>query len=90
MRKLKADNVINMPFPLTQDGDSELFTQVWLCQESSLQGLCLPPRKDALVPLGSSRTEGTGCCWRGWLRSLHNLGILLPALSVLTCLKPFG
>lgn len=43
MRKLKAGNVINVPFPLAQDGDSELFTQVWLCQESSLQGLCLPP-----------------------------------------------
>lgn len=53
-------------------------------------GPCLLPCKDALMPWGLSGTKAVGCHWSGWLLSLDNPRFLIPALSVLTPLNPFG
>lgn len=60
-----------------------------LLGDFSMETLFLPSR-NMLVPLGLSDTEAVGHHWSVWLLSLDNPRFLVPVLSILTPLKPFG
>lgn len=60
-----------------------------LLGDFSMETLFLPSR-NMLVPLGLSDTEAVGHHWSVWLLSLDNPRFLMPELSILTPLKPFG
>lgn len=87
MRKLKGRSIINvLSFLFWVAILIYSVKRLTLLGDFSMETLFLPSRN----MLGLSDTEAVGHHWSVWLLSLDNPRFLVPELSILTPLKPFG